>query len=259
MRTLVVIGAGPTGVETAGALHELFNHVLQNEFHHHDHLSARVILVEKFDRLLPTFPKKLRVSALSQIKSLGVEVIFGNPIVHASSNSIHLEDGAEIPTRTLVWTAGVRASPITQMLDVPLREFGRVPVETTLQVVGQDRIYAIGDIAYLEDQQGKPYPMLIPVAKQQGILAAKNILNRINRRPQSNFHYKDLGIMATIGRRRAVAWIFNRIRLSGFLAWTGWLFLHLATLMGFRNRLNVFANWAWNYLTYDRSVRIILD
>ena len=145
------------------------------------------------------------------------------------------------------------------MLDVAVRRDGRVPITPTLAVLGQEHLYAIGDMAYLEDEAGQPYPMLIPVAQQQGVLAAQNILAHIAGRPPRTFSYHDRGIMATVGRRRAVAWIFNRIPLQGFIAWLAWLVLHLMTLLGFRNRLNVFVNWVWNYFTYDRSVRIILE
>jgi len=159
----------------------------------------------------------------------------------------------------LVWAAGVKASNVAQMLGVPLQRGGRVPINPSTEVIGHEDIYAIGDIAYLEDRDGKPYPMLIPVAKQQGILAAHNILRRVKGWEQHSFKYIDRGIMATIGRSRAVAWLFYRITLTGYLAWVAWLTLHLIWLMGFRNRISVFVNWVWNYLTYDRSVRIILE
>jgi NADH dehydrogenase len=164
-----------------------------------------------------------------------------------------------IPTCTVVWTTGVEAPPLTKTLELPLEKGNRIVVNPTMEVDKFDQVYAVGDIAYLEDPQGVPYPMLIPVAKQQGNLAAKNILSHINGLEKMPFRYHDRGIMATIGRRRAVAWIFNRIRLRGFTAWLAWLVLHLLTLMGFRNQVNVLVNWIWNYLTYDRSVRIILD
>jgi NADH dehydrogenase len=145
------------------------------------------------------------------------------------------------------------------MLAVAVRRDGRLPVTPALEVVGQEAIYAVGDMAYLTDPKGEPYPMLIPVAQQQGVLVAQNILADMAGKPAQPFVYRDRGIMATIGRRRAVAWIFNRIPMKGFFAWLAWLSLHLLTLLGFRNRLNVLINWIWNYFTYDRSVRIILE
>lgn len=259
MMTLVVVGGGPTGLETAGALYELYNYVLDEEYPYLKHINARVILVEATDRILAPYPDHLQQAARKQLESLGVEVILGNPVADAASDHIRLRDGRIIPTYTLVWAAGVKASPVAEMLGVSLSKVARVPVKPTLEVIGRERIYAVGDIAYLEDEKGQPYPMVIQVAKQQARLAAKNILRQLQGKAQESFKYYDLGIMATIGRSRAVAWIFNRVAPSGFIAWIAWLGLHLLWLLGFRNRLNVLVNWFWNYLTYDRSVRIILE
>jgi NADH:ubiquinone reductase (H+-translocating) len=259
LTTMIVVGGGPTGLETAGALHELYTHVLRKEYAQQmDGVKGRVVLVELMDHLLTPYPDKLQQAAHRQLESLGVEVILGNGVQEAGEDYIMLDDGSVIHTHTLVWAAGVKASPVAEMLDVALHVSGRVPVQPSMAVIEQPDIYVVGDMAYLEDAEGKPYPMLIPVAKQQGILAARNIERRIAQQPEEAFHYQDRGIMATIGRSRAVAWIFYKIQLTGFVAWFAWLFLHLITLMGFRNRLNVFVNWMWNYLTYDRSVRIIL-
>lgn len=263
LTTMVVVGGGPTGLETAGALSELYRFVLRKEYDNQlGAVQGRVILVEMRDHLLAPYPERLRASARQQLEDLGVEVITGASVVDASAQHVELSDGRVIPTHTLVWAAGVKASPLAEMLGVPLGRGGRVPVRPTLEVPGLDRVYVAGDMAYLEDGHGEPLPMLIPVAKQQGMLAARNITRRLANRPQDAFRYtglKDRGIMATIGRSRAVAWIFYRVQVSGFLAWLAWLVLHLVTLMGFRNRLNVFINWLWNYLTYDRSVRLILE
>lgn len=259
MTTLVVVGGGPTGLETAGALYELYNHVLDRDFGPQRRLRARVILVELLPNLLASYPKPLQEAALKQIRSLGIGVILQNSVKIVSENQIQLEDGRVIPTCTVVWSAGVEAPPITEALELPLEKGNRIVVNPTLEVDKFDQVYAVGDIAYLEDTLGVPYPMLIPVAKQQGILAAKNILRHISSIEKKPFKYHDRGIMATIGRRRAVAWIYNKIHLQGFTAWLAWLGLHLLTLMGFRNQVNVLVNWIWNYLTYDRSVRIILD
>jgi NADH dehydrogenase len=261
LTTTVVVGGGPTGLETAGALRELYRYVLDKEYAIPEQM-GRVILVEMQDHLLDPYPERLQEAARKQLLDLGVEVILGHSVVEADHDHVRLSNGHTIRTHTLVWAAGVQASPVAKMLGMPLRPMGRVPVLPTLQTAEQDAVYAVGDMAYLEDENGEPYPMLIPVAKQQGMLAAKNIIRRLKNEPQRPFTYKgfsDRGIMATIGRSRAVAWIFYRIQLTGFLAWLAWLGLHLITLMGFRNRLNVFVNWVWNYLTYDRSVRIILE
>lgn len=254
--TMVIIGGGPTGLETAGAVYELYNHVLSREFAQ-EHLHARVILVERSPHLLDPYPPPLRESALQQVQSLGVEVMLGRALAEATNTYIRLDDGTIIPTHTLVWGAGVKAAPLAALLNVPLQRAGRIPVEPTMQVVGKPHVYAIGDIAHLADKEGRPYPMLIPVAQQQGKLAARNILANIQGQAQQSFVYHDRGTMATIGRSRAVAWLFNRIPLSGLPAWFAWLGLHLVMLLGFNNRLTVFIRWAWNYLTYDRSVQII--
>lgn len=187
---------------------------------------------------------------LTQLRSLGVEVILGDGVAEADGERVRLASGRVIPTRTLIWSAGVKGSPLAEMLGVPLRPDGRVPVRPTLEVRGLQRVYVVGDMAYLEGPDGQPYPMLIPVAKQQGILAAHNILRRARGQAQQPFRYRDRGLMATIGRRRAVAWIYNRVPLRGYLAWVAWLGLHLLWLIGFRNRLNVLVNWVWNYFVY---------
>ncbi|MEM7111455.1 MAG: NAD(P)/FAD-dependent oxidoreductase [Chloroflexota bacterium] len=258
LTTIVVVGGGPTGIETAGAIYELYNHVLDVEYPQKQ-FRARVILVEMQPHLLAPFPAKLRDAAVEQLRSLGVEVWLEQRVAAVTADSVELADGTSIPTHTLVWAAGVKASPVAEQLGVELKRNGRLPITPTTTVVGHDNIYAVGDITHLEDPNGQPYPMLIPVAQQQAILAANNILASINKQPTQTFTYNDRGIMATIGRSRAVAWIYNRIPLRGWLAWLAWLFLHLITLLGFRNRTVVFINWVWNYFTYDRSVRLILD
>lgn len=258
MTTIVVVGGGPTGLETAGAIYELYNHVLNREFLHRN-LSTRVILVEMQPFLLAPYPDKLRQAALEQLRSLGVEVQLGSAVQEVAEDHVTLADGRRIETHTLVWAAGVKGSPLAEMLAVPLQRGGRLPILPTTEVAGRPGVYAVGDMTYLEDAVGQPYPMVIPVAQQQGELAAKNILAELGGGEKRPFRYNDRGSMATIGRRRAVAWIYNKVQLTGYLAWLAWLALHLVTLLGFRNRLNVFVNWVWNYFTYDRSVRIILE
>jgi NADH dehydrogenase len=254
--TIVVVGGGPTGIETAGAVYELYNHVLAKEYPHGD-LHTRVVLVEQVDQLLTPYPKRLQEAALRQLQSLGVEVMLGRKLLAIEHDAVRLDGDEVIPTYTVVWGAGVKATPFAALLGVEPARSGRIPIDETTAVVGLERVYAVGDIAHLADQAGRPYPMLIPVAQQQGELAAKNILADLRGEERQSFTYTDRGTMATIGRSRAVAWIFNRIALTGRLAWLAWLGLHLVMLLGFRNRLSVLINWAWNYLTYDRSVRII--
>jgi len=263
MTTMVVVGGGPTGLETAGALKELYEHVLSKEYANQFRgVNGRVILIEAQDHLLDPYPQKLQNAARKQLEDMGIEVLLGASLTSVAADHVRLSDGRVIPTYTVVWAAGVKASSTAEMLDVPLKRNGRVPVLPTLEVEGRQNIYAVGDMAYLEDPHGQPYPMLIPPAKQQGILAAQNILRRLEGQPQKDFYYgglRDRGVMATIGRSRAVAGIFYKIQLTGFLAWVAWLGLHLITLLGFRNRLTVLVNWVWSYFTYDRSVRIILE
>lgn len=258
LTTIVVVGGGPTGLETAGAIYELYNYVLKKEYGRF-HLKTRVILVEMLPHLLAPYPDDLRRAALQQLQSLGVEVLLEKRVAEVTADHITLGDGEIIPTHTLIWAAGVKASPVAELLGVSLARGGRLPIEPTTAVKGIDHVFAVGDMTHLEDPNGQPYPMLIPVAQQQAILAAQNILAHLNGQPLKTFTYLDRGIMATIGRSRAVAWLYNRLPLKGFMAWMVWLIFHLLTLLGFRNRLNVLVNWVWNYFTYDRSVRIILE
>ncbi|NJL92803.1 MAG: NAD(P)/FAD-dependent oxidoreductase [Anaerolineae bacterium] len=256
-RTIVIVGGGPTGLETAGAVYELYNNVLDRDFKAQT-VHARVILVEMLEHVLAPYPPKLRESARKQLESLGVEVMLGQRVTDVTPNSVTLNDDTVIPTNTLIWTAGIKPNPFAEMLNIDSKR-GRLPIEQTTQLQGFENIFAIGDIAYLEGKDGKPYPMLIPVAQQQGRLAAQNILRHTRGQEMQPFHHRDRGMMATIGRQRAVAWVFNRIPLTGWVAWFAWLGLHLVTLLGFHNRARVFISWIWNYITYDRSVRIIVS
>jgi len=232
--------------------------VLKHEFPHAQ-LQARVILVEMQPDLIGSYPEELRSAARSQLEALGVEGMLNHKVVEVDEDHVTLDDDTIIPARTMVWAAGVQASPLARMVNVELTKQGRIPIHTTTEVKERPAIFAVGDIASLDDPNGNPYPMLIPVAQQQATLAAHNILHRIADETLEDFHYNDRGTMAVIGRRRAVAWIFNRISLTGWIAWLAWLGLHIVTLIGFRNRLSVLVNWAWDYFLYDRSVRIILE
>ncbi|MEO1439548.1 MAG: NAD(P)/FAD-dependent oxidoreductase [Chloroflexota bacterium] len=259
LTTIVVVGGGPTGLETAGAMYELYNNILRSEYNHLKTTPVRVILVELQEYLLSPYPPRLRESARTQLEQIGVEVVTGTGVAHVEEGSVHLNNGEVIASHTLVWATGVKASPLAQLFDVELARGGRLPVERTMQVSGLGNVYAVGDIAYIEDEDGNPYPQLIPVAQQQAKLLVNNVVRRIKGQPEESFTYFDKGSMATIGRNHAVAWVFNRVQLTGFVAWISWLALHLLTLMGFRNRLVVLINWIWNYLVYDRAARVILD
>lgn len=259
LMTFVVVGGGPTGLETAGALYELYNNVLDAVYDKHDNMQARVILLEAMDKVLLPYPEKLRISAKKQLESLGVEVQTGAFVEEIGSDYVKLKDGTVIHTHTVVWSAGVKGSALAEMLDIELKN-SRIPVKETMEVIGLNNVFAAGDIAYLErNDTGEGYPGLIPVAQQQGAVVAKNILHDLKGETYETFKYFDRGSMATIGRRRAVAWAFNKVQLTGFFAWIAWLGLHLLVLMGMRNRVQVFLNWVWNYIFYDRSVQIIVE
>lgn len=259
LTTIVVVGGGPTGIETAGAVHELYEHVLRDEYHGLRDVNARVVLVEASDALLRPYPSKLQEAAKAQLEAIGVEVITGIGVQDVQADHVILSDGTEIRTRTLVWSAGVKGSPLAHHVGVELARGDRLSVHDTMEVQGLSCVYAVGDIASLLDENGRPYPQVIPVAQQQAALAAQNIVARVENRPQGHFTYTDKGSMATIGRRRAVVWLFNRFAMTGFSAWVAWLGLHLVTLMGFHNRVRVFVHWMYNYLTYDRAARVILE
>ena len=257
--TLVVVGGGPTGIEIAGALYELSQQILSELKRTDESLKLKVILVESEDRLLKSFPARLQDSTKKQLESMGVEVVLNDRLVEASREHVRLKSGRVIKTKTLIWAAGIKGSPLGESLGVSLAPNGQVPVLGTTEAIGLQDVYIVGDMANLQDENGGGYPMLIQVAKQQGILAAENILRREVGASQELFKYDDRGIMATIGRNRAVAWIYNRIPMTGFLAWFSWIFLHLVWLFGFRNRLNVLINWIWYYFAQDRAVRLIVD
>jgi NADH:ubiquinone reductase (H+-translocating) len=189
--TMVVVGGGATGIETAGAMYELYNHVLKQEYDDRHELKAKVILLEASEQLLAPYPEKLRNSAKKQLESVGVDVMTEAMVADAGKDFIKLKDGREIKTHTIVWSAGVKASSLADMLDVELQRGGRVPVKPTMEVIRRDGIFVAGDMAYLEDEEGNPYPMLIPVANQQGNLVAKNIINKLNATPESNFKYSE--------------------------------------------------------------------
>jgi len=255
--TFVIVGGGPTGVELAGAFAELIRHVLRKDYPMLDVGQARVILVEAGDRVLASFPPKLQRRALQRLRKMGVEVRFGAAVAMADDTTVTFKDGRTLATNTVVWAAGVRGARLADALNVALGRGARVKVEPTLNIPGRPEVFVIGDMADLQNyKNGQSYPMVAPVAIQQGQQAAENILAQIDKRPPRAFRYFDKGQMATIGRRSAVFDAFG-IRMSGFIAWIGWLFVHLIELIGFRNRLIVLSNWVYNYFTYDRGVRLI--
>lgn len=252
--TFVIVGAGPTGVELAGALAEIARHALPKDFRNIDPTSARIILLEGLPRVLPPYPEKLSASAEEQLRDLGVEVRTGARVTHIDATGVYLGE-ERIGTRTVLWGAGVKASPLGKSLGVPLDRAGRVKVQKDLTIPGRDDVFVIGDLAYFE-QDGKQLPGVAPAAIQEGRHAARNILHALKKEPYEPFRYVDKGSLATIGRARGVA-DFGKVKLSGFLAWLAWLLIHLFFLIGFRNRFLVLFQWAWSYFTYDRGARLI--
>ncbi|MFA5835739.1 MAG: NAD(P)/FAD-dependent oxidoreductase [Bellilinea sp.] len=254
--TFVVVGGGPTGVEMAGAISELIRLVLTKDFPDQDFSHSRVLLLEATDRLLAAMPAGLGQATREALKKKGVEVRFGAAVESFDGQTVKLHGGETIPTHTLIWAAGVRSAALVDTLGLPQAAQQRVRVEPTLQLPGHPEVYVIGDAAYLEDENKAPLPMVAPVAMQQGEHAADNLVQALHEQPQISFHYHDPGTMATIGRNQAVAWI-GPLQLHGFLAWVAWLVVHIFQLIGFRNRLLVLINWAWDYFFYDRAVRLI--
>jgi NADH:quinone reductase (non-electrogenic) len=253
--TFVVAGGGPTGVESAGAFSELIRLVLRRDYPRLDLDDVRVLLLEASDALLTGFPPKLQRNAIKVLGLKRVEVRTGTAVAGYDGEQVTLKSGETIAAKTLLWSAGVRAAELTDALGVEQGRHARVKVTAQLQIPGHPEVYVIGDSAYMETEES-PLPMMAPVATQQAEVAVENIRAQIQGRPLKQFVYKDPGSLATIGRNAAVA----RIRgwqFTGFIAWVVWLVVHLIGLIGFRNKLIVLINWTWDYLFYDRAVRLI--
>ncbi len=251
-----IVGGGPTGVELAGTLAEIARHTLRDQFRHIDPASARVRLLEAGPRVLASFPEDLSEKARRQLEKLGVEVRTGVPVTAIDAGGYRL--GEEyVRSRTIVWAAGVAASPLARSLGVPLDRAGRVPVEPDLSVPGYPQVFVAGDLAAVSRADGTPVPGVAPAAKQMGRHVATAIRARLRGVPSPAFRYRDFGNLATIGRMAAVVDLHG-FKLSGVLAWWFWLAAHVFFLIGFRNRLSVLLNWAWAYWSYQRGARIIL-
>ena len=279
----VVVGGGPTGVELAGTLAEIARHALAHEFRSIDPASTHILLLEGGPRVLPAYTEDLSRSAQEQLNHLGVEVRTSTVVTQIEPGAV-LAGTTRLPATVILWAAGVAASPLGKKLGAPVDRAGRVLVEPDLSLPGHPAVFVIGDLAALNDEHGKLLPGVAPVAMQQGNYVAKLIREEVNRRgsrpwsrllrqagdvdvaagvhPDGNgdrrrpFHYWDKGSLATIGRAAAVA-EFGKIHISGFVAWLAWLFIHILFLIGFRNRLLVFIQWAWSYVTYERGARLI--
>jgi NADH dehydrogenase len=253
--TFVVVGGGPTGVEMAGALSELIRLVLVKDYPRLNVKGVRVLLLEATDRLLAAMPAPLAEAAAKKLWDKMVEVRYGAAVADYDGQAVRLNGGEVVPARTLIWAAGVRAASLAAKLGLPTAAQGRVRVEPTLQVAGHAEVYVIGDAAYAEND-GKPLPMVAPVAMQMAQVAAQNIRRGLAGQPPVAFRFRDPGTLATIGRNAAVAYIHG-ISFRGFPAWVVWLVVHLIQLIGFRNKLVVLINWAWDYLFYERGARLI--
>lgn len=255
--SFVVVGAGPTGVELAGAISDIAGRHLMKEFRAIDPRQSRIILLEGGPRVLPAYPDDLSASAERQLKEMGVEV-------RTNAMVTNIEDGVvsvgkeKIPASVILWGAGVAASSLGKMLGVPVDRAGRVIVQPDLTVPGHPEVFVTGDLASAVRHNGQPVPGVAPAAIQMGKFAARQIKRTVAAQPREKFEYLDKGSLATIGRSRAVADL-GKLHISGYFAWLAWLFIHLLFLVGFRNRLFVLSEWAWAYLTYNHSARLITD
>jgi len=254
--TFVIVGGGPTGVELAGTLKEMARLVLPREFRRIRAERARVVLVEGGPAVLPTFGEGLSGTALVGLRRIGVEVLLGRPVTGVDAAGIQLGD-ERIPARTVLWAAGVAASPVGRSLGVPLDRAGRVVVGPDLALPGHPEVFVIGDLAAFPAGAGRILPGTAPVAIQEGRAAARAVLDTLRGRPRTPFRFHDKGSMATIGRGRAIAQV-GTLRLSGWVAWLAWLFIHLLMLVGFRNRVLVLMEWLMAYLTTQNRSRLIL-
>jgi NADH dehydrogenase len=253
----VVVGAGPTGVELAGAISDIAGRHLTKEFRSIDPRKSRIILLEGGPRVLPTYPEDLSASAERQLKEMGVEVRTNAMVTNIEQGVVSV--GKErIPASVILWGAGVSASPLGKMLGVPTDKAGRVIVQPDLTVPGHPEVFVAGDLASANRHNGQPVPGVAPAAIQMGKFVARQIKRSVAGTPNEEFEYLDKGSLATIGRSRAVA-DFGKLHISGLFAWLAWLFIHLLFLVGFRNRLFVMSEWAWAYLTYNHSARLITD
>ena len=265
--TFVVVGGGPTGVELAGALGEIANDTLRNDFRAIHPPDARILLVEAVDRVLPTYPASLSGSARRQLERLGVTVSTGTKVTAIDEHGVTVErEGAEerIPARTVLWAAGVQASRfgrvVAEATGVEADRAGRIPVGPQLTIEGHPEIFVIGDLAVVSQSNGKPVPGVAPAAIQEGSYVAQEIGRRVAGKPGEPFRYRDKGDVATIGRLRGVAnigWLGPLGRLRGFPAWAMWLGIHIFYLIGFANRIVVTIRWAWSFITHGRSTRLI--
>lgn len=254
--TFVIVGGGPTGVELAGMIPEITRKALKHDFRRIDPRTARVILVEAGPRLLAQFPESLSERAEQDLWELGVEVCTNTAVTSVDDDGVTLASGERILAHTVFWGAGNEASPLGKQLGAPLDRAGRVAVSPDLSLPGHPHVFAVGDLASANMADGTPVPAVAPAANQMGAHAARGIMHDLAGLPRTAFEYADKGRLATIGRHRAVAAV-GPLKLTGYPAWIVWLFVHIAYLASFRNRLTVLLQWAFQYFTYQRGVRLI--
>jgi NADH:ubiquinone reductase (H+-translocating) len=253
--TFIVVGGGPTGVELAGALAEIAHEALRQEFRAINPDDATIYLLDAGPRILPTFPEDLSRTAAADLERLGVRIRTGAAVTRVDRDAVHLGD-EQIEAATVIWAAGVTASGLGASLGVPLEKGARVPVEPDLTLKEHPDVFVVGDLAALKDRNGQFLPGLAPVATQEGEMAAKNIVRAVNGERSAPFRYRDRGNIATIGRNRAVAVVYG-VKTRGFIAWVVWVFIHILTLIGYRNRFAVMAQWTYAYFTRRRPARLI--
>ena len=256
--TVLIVGGGPTGVETAGTLAELFTKVLSKGYRRADVHRARVIVMEMGTELLASFRPASRQNARESLADRGVDVRFGERVSEVSARGVRLASGEEILTRTVVWTAGVRPNPLADGLGLPQAAGGRIQVEPDLSLRDRPEVFVVGDIAASQSRSGQLLPQLAPVAMQAGTHAAAQVMRHLRGEPTQRFRYRNKGTMATIGRHAAVADLPVGITLRGTIAWLAWLLLHLIYLIGFENRAQVLVQWAWNYCTWNWGPRLVI-
>jgi NADH:ubiquinone reductase (H+-translocating) len=253
--SFAIIGGGATGVELAGAIAELAKVSMVSDFRKIDPRQAKILLMEAGPRILPNMDEQLSKSALESLRKLGVEVFLNTPVTEIAEDHV-MAGGRKFPARTIIWSAGVAGSAIAETLGAPLDKDGKVLVNGDLSIPGHHEVFVVGDLAAITQPSGKPVPGLAPAAIQQGRHAAKNIMRLIHGKATIRFQYIDKGILATIGRSKAVAEV-GRLKLSGMPAWLIWLFAHILFLIGFRNRMIVLIQWAWAYMTFHSYSRLI--
>jgi NADH dehydrogenase len=255
--TFVIVGGGPTGVELAGAIAEISRYTLEKDFRNIDPARTRVILIEAGPRILAGFSEKLSRRAARDLEQLGVQIWTSSRVSKVNLDNVQLGDET-IYAKTILWAAGVLPSSLGKTLGTPLDPQGRVIVEKDLSLPNHPDVFVLGDQAHFDDEKGNPLPGLAPVAIQQGKHAAKNILRKLHNQESLDFEYADKGLMATIGRKRAVVET-KKLQFGGFFAWVAWLFIHIYYLIGFRNRFIVFFQWTWSYITLKRGARLIVN